>query len=143
VTENLPRGMKKLTPYGNLVCDADFEMDYQGARYKTEKFIYQAPLDANGTSVCDNCEQKSMCCPFALNGRIVQVSFDMLAHIDSQDPPMSKRFKAIMTRRPSVERMIKRLKYDLGDDRLKKRSNASFQAYLDKTMIAFHILLRN
>ncbi|CAB1084811.1 hypothetical protein D1AOALGA4SA_12319 [Olavius algarvensis Delta 1 endosymbiont] len=39
--------------------------------------------------------------------------------------------------------MIKRLKCDLGDDRLKKRSNASFQAYLDKTTIAFHILLRN
>ncbi|CAB1081580.1 hypothetical protein D1AOALGA4SA_9230, partial [Olavius algarvensis Delta 1 endosymbiont] len=36
------------------------------------------------------------------------------------DPPMAKRFKAIMTRRPSVERMIKRLKCDLGDDRLKK-----------------------
>jgi hypothetical protein len=143
VTENLPKGMKKLTAYGNLVCNADFEMDYQGARYKTEKFIYQAPLDENGTIVCDNCEQKSMCCPVALNGRIVQVSFDMLAHIDSQDPPMAKRFKAIMTRRPSVERMIKRLKCDLGDDRLKKRSNASFQAYLDKTMIAFHILLRN
>ena len=32
---------------------------------------------------------------------------------------------------------------DLGDDRLSKRGNASFQAYLDKTMIAFHILLRN
>ncbi|CAB1079435.1 hypothetical protein D1AOALGA4SA_7148, partial [Olavius algarvensis Delta 1 endosymbiont] len=32
-----------------------------------------------------------------LNGRIAQVSFDMLAHIDSQDPPMAKRFKAIMT----------------------------------------------
>ena len=73
----------------------------------------------------------------------VEVSFNMLPHIDSQDPPMAKRFKAIMTRRPSVERMIKRLKCDLGDDRLKKRSNASFQAYLDKTMIAFHILLRN
>ncbi len=143
VTENLPKGMKKLTAYGNLVCNANFEMDYQGARYKTEKFIYQAPLDANGICVCDNCEQKPMCCPFALNGRIAQVSSDMLAHIDSQDPPMAKRFKAIMTRRPSVERMIKRLKCDLGDDRLKKRSNASFQAYLDKTMIAFHILLRN
>ncbi len=143
VTENLPKGMKKLTAYGNLVCNANFEMDYQGARYKTEKFIYQAPLDANGICVCDNCEQKPMCCPFALNGRIAQVSFDILAHIDSQDPPMAKRFKAIMTRRPSVERMIKRLKCDLGDDRLKKRSNASFQAYLDKTMIAFHILLRN
>ncbi len=35
-----------------------------------------------------------------------------------------------MSRRPSVERMIKRLKCDLGDDRLSKRGNESFQAYL-------------
>ena len=143
VTENLPKGMKKLTAYGNLVCSADFEMDYKGVRNETEKFIYQAPLDANQISVCDSCEQKPECCPTAEKGRIVQISFDMLAHIDSQDPPMAKRFKATMKRRPSVERMIKRLKCDLADDRLKKRSNASFQAYLDKTMTAFHILLRN
>jgi len=143
VTENLPKGMKKLTAYGNLVCNADFELDYKGVRNETEQFIYQAPLDADEISVCDGCEQKSVCCPTAEKGRIVQVSFDMLAHIDSQDPPMAKRFKAIMKRRPSVERMIKRLKCDLGDDRLKKRSNASFQSYLDKTMIAFHILLRS
>ena len=46
-------------------------------------------------------------------------------------------------RRPSVERMIKRLKYDLSDDRLSKRGNESFHAYLDKTMIAYHLLLRH
>jgi hypothetical protein len=135
--------MDKLTAYGNLVCNAGFEMGYKGARYQTEKFIYRAPLDANETSVCDSCSQKQMCCPNASNGRVAEVSFNMLPHIDSQDPPMAKRFKAIMTRRPSVERMIKRLKCDLDDDRLKNRSNASFRAYLDKTMIAFHILLRN
>jgi hypothetical protein len=44
---------------------------------------------------------------------------------------MAKRFKAIMTRRTSVERIIKRFKWDLGDDKLKKRGNASFQAYLN------------
>jgi len=143
VTDNLPKGMKKLTAYGNLVCNADREMEYRGVRTQTERFIYQAPLDATGTSVCDSCEQKPMCCPSAAKGRVVQVSFDLLAHIDSQDPPMARRFKAIMKLRPSVERMIKRLKCDLGDDRLKKRSNASFQAYLDKTMVAFHILLRS
>jgi hypothetical protein len=38
--------------------------------------------------------------------------------------------------------MIKRLKCDLGDPRLTKRGNESFQAYLDKTLYAFHILLR-
>ncbi|MBF0538706.1 MAG: hypothetical protein HQL03_10690 [Nitrospirae bacterium] len=56
---------------------------------------------------------------------------------------MAKRFKAILSRRTSIERMIKRLKCDLGNDRLSKRGNTSFQAYLDKTMIAFHLLLRN
>jgi hypothetical protein len=66
-----------------------------------------------------------------------------MTHINPADPPMANRFRAMMTRRSSVERMIKRLKCDLSDDRLKKRGNAAFQAYLDKTMIAFHMLLRS
>jgi len=142
VTVNLPRGMKKVTACGNVVCNADFEMDYRGIRYGAEKFIYRAPVDENDISVCTTCEYKTTCCPTATEGRVVEISFDILPHIDTQEPPMSKRFKAIMIRRPSVERMIKRLKCDLSDDRLKKRGNNSFQAYLDKTMIAFHILLR-
>ncbi|MES9858980.1 MAG: hypothetical protein ABW166_20620 [Sedimenticola sp.] len=48
-----------------------------------------------------------------------------------------------MIRRPSVERMIKRLKCDLGDDRLSKRGNDSFQAYLDKTLTSYHLLIRH
>jgi len=68
----------------------------------------------------------------------------MLPSIDPDDPPMAKRFKVIMMRRPSVERMIKRLKRDLSDDRLrKKRGNDSFQAYLNKPLIAYHMLLRS
>jgi hypothetical protein len=50
--------MKKLTAYGHLVCNADLEMDYRGVRTETEKFIYQASLDASGTCVCDSCELK-------------------------------------------------------------------------------------
>ena len=142
VTINLPRGMEKITPYGNLVCKAGFEMDYKGMRYESEKFIYHAPLDDRGCSVCLGCEQKSICCRLSKKGRVVTLSFSVLPHIDPKDPPMAKRFKAMMTHRPSIERMIKRLKCDLSDDRLKKRGNAAFQAYLDKTMIAFHILLR-
>jgi hypothetical protein len=34
--------MQKITPYGNMTCDAGYEMDYQGMRYETEKFIYRA-----------------------------------------------------------------------------------------------------
>jgi hypothetical protein len=142
VTINLPRGMEKITPYGNLVCKASFEMDYKGMRHESEKFIYHAPKDDSGRSVCLGCEHKSVCCRLSKKGRVVTLPFSVLPHIDPKDPPMAKRFKAMMTHRPSVERMIKRLKCDLSDDRLKKRGNAAFQAYLDKTMIAFHILLR-
>lgn len=143
VIENLPNGIKKVTPYGETLCLADIQLDYKGVRWDQEKFIFQAPLDQKtGNPVCLSCPHCLDCCPNALTGRTVTIPFDILSHIDPKDPPMAKRFKAIMTRRPSVERMIKRLKKDFGDDRLSKRGNASFQAYLDKTMIAFHILLR-
>ena len=142
VTDLPQKGMEKMTPYGTLVCKGGLEMDFKGARYEDEAFIYGAPI-CDGENACLSCEHKPTCCPNASNGRRVQIPFDTLPHINPTDPPMAKRFKALMTRRPSIERMIKRLKCDLGDDRLTKRSNDSFQAYLDKTMIAFHILLRN
>ncbi len=143
VTQNLPTGMAKITASGNLICIGGFEMDYKGARFDFDKFIYQAPLDENKVSVCSGCLHKLTCSPQSTNGRAVTLSFDMLPSIEPDDPPMAKRFKAIMMRRPSVERMIKRLKRDLSDDRLRKRGNDSFQAYLDKTLIAYHMLLRS
>jgi len=143
VTQNLPTGMAKITASGNLICIGGFEMDYKGARFDFDKFIYQAPLDENKVSVCSECLHKLTCSPQSTKGRAVTLSFDMLPSIEPDDPPMAKRFKAIMMRRPSVERMIKRLKCDLSDDRLRKRGNDSFQAYLDKTLIAYHMLLRS
>ena len=144
ITEDLPRGIEKITPYGVPICLAGYEMDYQGIRYANEKFIYRAPQHDDGLSVCIGCRQRAQCCNRATSsGRTITISFDSLKQIDPGDPPMAKRFKAIMTRRPSVERMIKRLKCDLGDDRLSKRGNASFQAYLDKTMISYHLLIRH
>lgn len=118
ITSNLPRGMQKITQYGNMTCDAGYEMDYQGMRYETEKFIFRAPLEENQKSVCLDCKHKPRCCPLSKKGRTLTIPFKTLSHIDPKDPPMAKRFKAMMTRRPSVERIIKRLKCDLSDDRL-------------------------
>ncbi len=143
VTEGLPPGMEKITPYGVPICIAGYEMEYKGIRYDAGKFIYQAPTDDNNITVCLPCEHKINCCPNSNTGRTINISFDVLPQINPDDPPMAKRFKAILSRRTSIERIIKRLKCDLGDDRLSKRGNESFQAYLDKTMIAFHLLLRN
>jgi hypothetical protein len=144
ITTGLPRGIAKITPYGVPVCIAGNELDYQGIRYEREKFIYEAPRQEDGTSICIGCSLRDECCNRPTQtGRTITVSFDTLPQIDPNDPPMAKRFKAIMRRRPSVERMIKRLKCDLGDDRLSKRGNESFQAYLDKTMITYHLLIRH
>lgn len=143
IEKDLPKGMKKLTPYGELICNEGHELDYQGVRFDSETFIYEAPKTENDEPFCNTCALKDNCCPKAANGRVVNIPFYLLPHIDETDPPMAKRFKALMTKRPSVERMIKRLKCDLGDDKLTKRGNSSFQASLDKTLIAFHILIRN
>lgn len=143
ITDNLPRGIEKITPYGVPICLAGQEMDYQGVRYANETFIYRAPRDEDGLSVCIGCRHRAQCCNrSSAAGRTITVPFHTLKHIDPDDPPMAKRFKAIMTRRPAVERMIKRLKCDLGDDRLSKRGNDSFQASLDKTVISYHLLIR-
>jgi hypothetical protein len=143
VKEGLPRGMDELTPYGELICHAGHTMEYLGARFDTECFVFGPPKnDFFGQALCLTCAYKPQCCPNAKLGRSPTIPFELLSHIDPNDSQLSKRFRAIMTRRPAVERMIKRLKCDLSDDRLTKRGNASFQAYLDKTLIGFHILLR-
>jgi hypothetical protein len=143
LTENLPRGIDKLTPYGELYCQAGHTLEYRGVRQATETFIYGPPLDDEGQSRCLGCPDQGTCCPRAAHGRHVTISFDLLPHIRPQDPPMAKRYQATMKLRPAVERVIKRLKCDLGDDQLSKRGNATFQARLDKTLLAFHILLRH
>lgn len=142
VTEGLPRGMSQLTPYGELECQADRRLEYLGVRWNQEVFLYGPPQIPEGDVACLTCPLKETCCPRATHGRHVSLPFDSLPHINPEDPPMSKRFRAMMTLRPAVERVIKIIKCDLGDPHLSKRGNAAFQARLDKTLIAFHLLLR-
>ncbi|RLA01100.1 MAG: hypothetical protein DRQ47_08550, partial [Gammaproteobacteria bacterium] len=49
-------------PYGVPICLAGYEMDYQGIRYASEKFIYRAPQQDDGLSVCIGCQEKAQCC---------------------------------------------------------------------------------
>ena len=43
--------------------------------------------------------------------------------------------------RIDIERLHKLMKYDYGDERLTKRGNDAFQARLDKTLLAMHLIL--
>jgi len=142
IGDDLPCGMEKLTPFGNLYCENGYEMEYKGTRILDEKFIYSSPCTSDGKPVCLDCSCKQSCSPYSKTGRTVQIDFDLLSGIDPNDPPMAKRFKAMMKFRPSVERVISVLKKQLGDDRLTIRTNNSFQALLDKTLIVYHQLLR-
>ncbi|KJU86189.1 transposase IS4 family protein [Candidatus Magnetobacterium bavaricum] len=105
VTEGLPPGIEKITPYGVPICIAGYEMDYKGIiRYEAGKFIYQASTDDNKITVCLPCEHKINCCPNSNTGRIINISFDVIPQINSDDPPMAKRFKAILSRRTSISK---------------------------------------
>jgi len=141
-TEDLPRGMAKLTPYGELVCQAELSLDSLGVRWEDNVFLYGPPKAEDNSIACLTCPHKQTCCPRAKHGRRVTLPFDALPPLDAYDPPLAKRFRAMMTHRPAVERVIKRLKCDFSDPHLAKRGNAAFQARLNQTRIAFHLLLR-
>jgi hypothetical protein len=143
VEENLPKGMKSLSPAGTLTCRADREMEYRGARFESEQFHYWPPGSTKGTPACITCPLKAECCRRDADaGRHVSIPFTLLDHIDPSDPPMARRFKATMMKRPAVERAIKRIKLDFSDESLTRRGSAAFQAHLDRSLIAFHLMLR-
>lgn len=142
VTTGLPQGVARITPAGEPVCLAGYPFDYRGVRWETGAFLFGPPLAQSGETRCAGCDLKSQCCPSAHTGRHLSLSFDRLPQVNPEDPPLAKRFRAMLARRTSIERVIKRLKCDLGGKQLSKRGNAAFQARLDKTLVAYHILLR-
>lgn len=142
VTAGLPRGVAQITPAGEPVCMAGHPFDYRGVRWETEVFLFGPPLASSGEARCTGCSLKLQCCPRADAGRHLSLRFDRLPQVNPEDPPLAKRFRAMLARRTSIERVIKILKCDLGGKDLSKRGNVAFQARLDKTLIAYHILLR-
>jgi hypothetical protein len=140
IRNQLPRGIDHLTPRGVPVCKAGYPFELLGFRKATEHFLFCAPQDAQGQSVCQGCALRAGCYRGESGGRVVTISADRLPWLDRKLPQLSKRFAKAMARRTSIERLHKLMKFDLGDDRLTKRGNAEFQARLDKTLLAMHVL---
>jgi hypothetical protein len=141
IRDNLPRGIDHLTPRGVPVCQAGYPFDLLGFRKDTERFLFQAPQDTSGQSVCLECPQRTGCYRGDTKGRVVTISPERVPWLDRDFPQLSKRYAKAMARRTSIERLHKLMKFDLGDDRLTKRGNSEFQATLDKTLFAVHVLL--
>lgn len=141
ITKDMPRGIDHLTATGTPVCQEGIPFDFLGCRHDQRLFIFRAPTDQNGNSVCSGCPMREGCYRGDSSGRTVTIPFDRLPWIDPEFPQLSRRFQKVMAQRTAIERMHKLMKYDYGDERLSKRGNSAFQARLDKTLLAMHVVL--
>jgi hypothetical protein len=141
LTTDLPKGVDHVTRTGVPTCIAGYPMDFIGCRHADERFIFRAPDDESGQPVCAGCQQREGCYRGQTGARQVTIPFERLPWIDPKFPQHSKRFAKAMARRTVIERLHKLMKYDYGDERLSKRGNHSFQARLDKTLLAMHMVI--
>jgi hypothetical protein len=141
IGNDLPRGVDHITPTGTPVCQAGYPLDFLGCRHDTKHFLFRAPNDVQGTPVCQDCALRDGCYRGDEGARQITVPFTRLPWIDPKFPQLSRRFAKVMAKRTAIERLHKLMKYDYGDERLTKRGNAAFQARLDKTLLAMHLVL--
>jgi hypothetical protein len=141
IGNDLPRGVDHITPTGTPVCRAGYPLDFLGCRHDTKRFLFRAPDDAQGVPVCHDCVLRDGCYRGHEGARQITVPFTRLPWIDPEFPQLSRRFAKVMAKRTAIERLHKLMKYDYGDERLTKRGNAAFQARLDKTLLAMHLVL--
>ena len=141
IFDELPQGIERITPGGTPVCDAGFPFDLLGVRKQTERFLFRAPVDADGVPVCDGCPERDDCIRPTAERRHLSVPFTKIPHMDPDFPHLSKRFERLMSKRTVIERIHKLMKFDYGDDRLTKRGMLAYQATLDKTLFAMHVVL--
>jgi hypothetical protein len=141
IRDDLPRGVDHITPAGTPVCQAGYPFDFLGCRHEAKRFLFRAPEDVQGLPVCRDCALREGCYRGAKGARQITVPFARLPWIDPQFPQLSRRFAKVMAKRTAIERLHKLMKYDYGDERLTKRGNAAFQARLDKTLLAMHLVL--
>jgi len=141
--KDLARGLEQITATGTPVCRQGFPFDFVGCRHEDKRFIFRAPDDASGEPVCTQCPVRSECYRGESGARQVTIAFERLPWIDPAHPQLSLRFQKEMTLRTAIERVHKQMKHDLGSEELSKRGNDAFQARLDKTLWATHLLLRH
>jgi hypothetical protein len=141
INNDLPRGIDHISNTGTPVCRAGLPFDFLGCRHETKQFLFRAPLNDQGQPVCSGCQFQTSCCQPGGSRRQVAVPFERLPWMDPNFPHLSQRFQKIMARRTVIERVHKLMKFDYGDDRLSKRGNRAFQARLDKTLLAMHLVL--
>ena len=132
-------GIDRFTPIGVPVCDAGYRFELRGRDLTHERYIWVAPDDSDGRSVCATCPLAHACTRHAR--RNIRVNRADLPQIDWEHPQHFARNRARYGKRTGVERAIKRLKVDLCGDSLTHRDALRVQAHLDRKLLALHLLL--
>jgi hypothetical protein len=141
ILKNLPNGVQRVKRNGVPVCEAGFPFDFVGRRIAEERFLFRAPDDSDGKPVCEGCEHRSVCLTKGGSRRHLSFPYHRLGMIDPEAPHLSVRYLKKLARRTVIERIHKLMKFDFGDERLRRRGSTAFQAMLDKLLLAMHLAI--
>ena len=134
-------GIDRFTPIGVPVCQGGHRFEMMGRDLSRERFIWVAPDDPRGQSVCSYCTVESACRSRGKR-RTIRVDRDDFPQIDWNHPQHLRRNRTRYHARTGVERAIKRLKVDLKGETLTYRNSLRVQAHLDRKLLTLHLLLR-
>lgn len=135
------QGIKRFTPTGVPVCEAGHRFEMRGRDLGTERYIWAAPDNEHGNSVCIDCPLADTCLKKGTR-RNIRVEREDFPQIHWDHPQHFTRNNARYQKRTGVERAIKRLKVDLNAEHLTHRGVLRVQAHLDRKLLTFHLLLR-
>jgi hypothetical protein len=130
-------GIDRFTPIGVPVCDAGHRLELRGRDIIAQRYIWAAPDDVEGRSVCATCAHP---CTIR-NRRHIRVHREDLPQINWDHPEHFAQNRTRYAKRTGIERAIKRLKIDLHGDHLTHRDALRVQAHLDRKILALHLLL--
>jgi hypothetical protein len=134
-------GIHHFTPIGIPVCEEGHRFVFQGRDIKGERYIWAAPKDDEGDSVCRDCPLSGSCLKRG-DRRHIRIPRADLPHIDWDHPQHSARERVRYGVRTGVERAIKRIKVDLLGEHLTHRHARRVQAHLDRKLLTLHLLLQ-
>ena len=139
--ENLFAGIDRFTATGVPVCQAGHRFDLQGRVLADQLFIWVAPDDEDGRSVCSSCPMTQGCLTKGTR-RYIRVERHLTPQVNWDHPQHFRTEKALYAKRTGVERAIKRIKVDLDAQCLPYRDARRVQAFLDRKLLTLHLLLK-
>lgn len=133
-------GIARFTPSGVPVCEGGYRFELRGRDITAERYIWAAPDDEAGQSVCAHCPLAAGCLDKGKR-RHIRIPRLEQPHIDWEHPQHFARERARYCQRTAIERAIKRLKIDLKGEHLTHRDALRVQAHLDRRLLTLHLLL--